>query len=238
MSHTKRGWRRRTLRAASSLQTCRRGFPHDAGRPALGPSLSARVPATNTGMGGCPVMGDEAYIRRRWLPMTCALAPFALLGVSETAAAAAADDSWPVRVKPSQFGLYTSTGTSTGPSMWRLLLGPRGSGGSWARPLGRYTWALDVEPNARVAEIVTASDWVQLVCAHPYRDGDRVLPNWADIAQRFDAVHFTLPVIAALQALSVRAGDAIIPAAYWDVETTFWLNWRFSGVHLLESPNA
>jgi hypothetical protein len=150
----------------------------------------------------------------------------------------AVDESWPVRVKPSQFGLYTSTGASTGPSMWRLLLGLGGTVGSWPRTLGCYTWALDVEQNVRVAEIVTASDWVQLVCAHPYLDGDRVLPNWVNIAKRFDAIHFTLPVIAALQALSVRAGDAIIPAAYWDVETTFWLNWRFSGVHLLESPNA
>jgi hypothetical protein len=150
----------------------------------------------------------------------------------------AADESCPIRVKPSRFGLYTSTGSSTGPSMWRLLLGLGGTAGSWPRTLGCYTWALDVEPNVRVAEIVTASDWVQFVCEHPYRDGDRVLPNWVDIAQKFDAVHFALPVIAAVQSLPVRAGDAIIPAAYWDVETTFWLNWRFSDVHLLESPDA
>lgn len=180
----------------------------------------------------CLVAGPMDRRKQRWTPT----GPAALTGEAPSRARfMAVDQSRPVRVKPSQFGLYTSTGTSTGPSMWRLLLGP---GGSPARPLGRYTWALDVEQDARVAEIVTASDWVQLVCAHPYLDGDRVLPNWADIAQRFDAVHFTLPVIAAIQALSVRAGDAIIPAAYWDVETTFWLNWRFSGVHLLESPNG
>ena len=179
----------------------------------------------------CLVVGPMDRRRQRWTPRG--------LGASTGEAPSrarfvAVDHSRPVRVKPSQFGLYTSTGTSTGPSMWRLLLGP---GGPPARPLGRFTWALDVEQNARVAEIVTASDWVELVCEHPFLDGDQVLPDWANISRRFDAVHLTLPVIAALQALSVRAGDAMIPAAYWDVETTFWLNWRFSGVHLLESPN-
>jgi hypothetical protein len=180
----------------------------------------------------CLVAGPMDPGRQQWTPT----GPAAWIGEAPSRARfRSADQSQLVTVKPSQFGLYTSTGASTGPSMWRLLLGP---GGSWARPMGRYTWALDVEPKARVAEVVTARDWVQLVCAHPYRDGDRVLPNWADIARRFDAVHFTLPVIAALQAFSVRAGDAIIPAAYWDVETTFWLNWRFSGIRLLESPDT
>ncbi len=183
----------------------------------------------------CLVAGPMDRRRQYWTPK----GPEAMTGEAPSRARfIAADESSPVRVKPSQFGLYTSTGASTGPSMWRLLLGLGGTVGSWPRTRGCYTWALDVEPNVRVAEIVTASDWVQFVCAYPYRDGDRVLPNWADIAKRFDAVHFTLPVIAAVQALPVRAGDAIIPAAYWDVETTFWLNWRFSGVHLLESPNA
>jgi hypothetical protein len=186
----------------------------------------------------CLVNGPMNRRRQQWTPT----GPVAFIGEPPNRKRfIAADHSQPVtvtppqfRVKPSHFGLYTSTATSTGLSMWRLLLALETS---QTRDLS-YTWALDIEPSARVAEIVTASDWVQLVCAHPYPDGDRVLPDWAKIAQRFDAVHFTLPVIAALQALPVHAGDAIIPAAYWDVETTFWLNWRFSGVHLLESPNA
>ncbi len=141
----------------------------------------------------------------------------------------------PATVQPASFGFYTSTGGSDRPSMWRDLLGP---GGSYAKPQGRYTWAVNVDQNARIAEIASAADWVEFVSAYPDDNGNVVLPNWTNAAKVLDGVHFTLPVIAAVQAFAVRLGDKVIPPAYWDVETTFWLNWRFSEIRLHETPES
>jgi hypothetical protein len=175
------------------------------------------------------VRGPMDRDRQQWTPT----GPAALTGEAPSRSRFVEPDAArTARVKPSRFGMFSSTAAATGPSMWRVLLG---SGGSQKLPLDRYTWALDIDHDARIAEIVTASDWVTLVRAHPCIEGDRLVPNWADVARQFDGVHFTLSVIAAIQAFPIRAGELIIPATYWDVETTLWLSWRFSGVQLLES---
>jgi hypothetical protein len=138
-------------------------------------------------------------------------------------------------VKPFGFGLYTSTSSVTGISMWRAFLGP---GGSTALPLPRYTWELEIDKDVTVAEIKNATAWVDFVSAHAYIIDDLVFPDWIDIARNFDAVHFTLPMIAAVQGFCFCTESGTIPAAFWDIETTFWLRWRFPNARVVETINA
>ncbi len=135
-------------------------------------------------------------------------------------------------VKPFRFGLYTSTATSTGCSMWRALFGPNGSS---LYPLPWCTWELEVKGQPRVAEIGSAKRWVEFVSTYHQIHNGFVYPDWPRVAQEFDAIHLTLPLVAAAQGFSFRTPDGVIPPAFWDVETTFWLRWCFSGAHLVEA---
>lgn len=137
-------------------------------------------------------------------------------------------------VKPLGMGLYTSTATSAGCSLWRALLGPHGS---MLYPLPWYTWELEVDIDIQVAEIVSAAEWVEFVCAHARVSDGMVYPDWVNIAREFDAVHVTLPAIAAAQGFYFATSQGVIPPAFWDVETTFWLKWCFSGARLVETIN-
>lgn len=137
----------------------------------------------------------------------------------------------PARVKPSGFGLYTATASVAGISMWRTLLGP---GGSMMLPLPRYTWELGIDDNATIAEIGSATAWVEFVCAYSRTDDGLVYPDWASVAYEWDAIHVTLPVIAAAQGFHLSTPCGVIPPAFWDVEFTFWLRWCFSGARLVE----
>lgn len=107
-----------------------------------------------------------------------------------------------------------------------------------SHPLPRYTWELTVEKEARVAEIRTATAWVDFVCAHARIRDDLILPDWVQIAQSIDAIHLTRPVIAAVQEFAFRTRRGVIPAAFWDVDTTFWLRWCFSDARLVETARA
>jgi len=86
-----------------------------------------------------------------------------------------------------------------------------------------------------VAEIASATVWAEFVCAHPRAQHGLVYPNWCKIAREFDAVHITLPAIVAAQGFFVRTSLGPIPPAFWDVESTFWLKWRFTAARLIET---
>lgn len=135
-------------------------------------------------------------------------------------------------VKPFGMGLYTSTATSAGCSSWRALFGPHGS---MLYPLPWYTWKLHIDTDIEVVEITNATRWVEFVCSHARTSGGMVYPDWTEIAQKFDAVHVTLPAIVAAQGFRFDTPLGVIPPAFWDVETTFWLRWCFSGAHLVET---
>jgi hypothetical protein len=135
-------------------------------------------------------------------------------------------------------GLYTSTGTAAGSSTWRKLLSgylASAVAGSQLFPLPWVTWRL--EPNAgviNVAEIVSATAWVRFVESYPNAANGGVWPDWTQAAKDFDAIHITLPAIVAAQGFRFRVGPTILEPAFWDVEQTLWLAWRFSGAQLLE----
>ena len=135
-------------------------------------------------------------------------------------------------VKPFDLGLYTSTVTSVGCSMWRVLLGPDSSM-MWPQPW--HTWELTVERDVKVAEVVSATKWVEFVCAYARISYGHVYPDWMRIAREFDAIHITLPAIVAAQGFHFSTPRGVIPPAFWDVETMFWLKWCFSSARLVET---
>lgn len=140
-------------------------------------------------------------------------------------------------IQPRAMGLYTSTATLEGISMWREYLEP--SRGSTLFPLPWQVWEMQVDTDdIRVAEIASASRWVEFVAAYAYASDGLVYPDWVEIAREFDAVHVTLPAIAAAQGFYCHTTRGLIAPAFWDVETTLWLRWRFSGAHLVETVNS
>ena len=137
-----------------------------------------------------------------------------------------------IDIKPFYCGLYTSTAISCGFSMWRSVMG---STSSMMYPWPWYTWQLDIDVAARILEITSASSWAEFVCRYgQLRDG-LLYPDWFKVAESFDAVHFTLPMVAAVQGFSVISRKGYIAPGYWDVETTLWLKWCFPDIKLVES---
>lgn len=134
-------------------------------------------------------------------------------------------------VKPMSCGFYTSTAMSAGYSMWRAYIGLDSSS---LYPPRWYTWKMGIATtDIQIAEITCASDWVGLVATYGLIRGDSIYPDWAGIARVCHAVHFTLPAIAAAQGFCFHARGRLIPPAFWDVETTFWLRWLFNGAELV-----
>jgi hypothetical protein len=141
--------------------------------------------------------------------------------------------SQPSAAKPFGFGLYTSTATSNGTSMWQLYLEPYA--GSNLYPLPWYTWELMSKAGSAVAEIASATDWVQFLEAFGRLEHGYLVPDWRKAAERYAGVHYTLRAIAAAQGFHFRTERGIIPAAFWDVECTFWLRWVFTNSRLLDT---
>jgi hypothetical protein len=135
-------------------------------------------------------------------------------------------------VKPFDMGLYTSTATSAGCSSWRELFGPHGS---MVYPWPWYTWELEIDKDVEVVEITSATKWVDFVCSYARTSDGGVYPDWVEVAREFDAVHITMPVIAAAQGFYFDTPQGVIPPAFWDVETTFWLRWCVSDARLVET---
>lgn len=135
----------------------------------------------------------------------------------------------PPSAKPFDVGMFTSTGV---PSMWRVYLDLHGDSALYPRPW--WTWSVTAPPDVDVYEIDGAARWVDLVTCHPVRHDGLLYPDWAAIARRFDAVHITMRAIAAAQGMFFSAPDGPVVAPFWDVESTFWLRWRFTATELVQ----
>jgi hypothetical protein len=65
------------------------------------------------------------------------------------------------------------------------------------------------------------------------------MSDWGRVAQDFEAVHITLPVIVAAHGFNLPTPEGgVIPRAFWDVETAFWLKWCFSDARLVEAVDV
>jgi hypothetical protein len=145
-------------------------------------------------------------------------------------------------VQPKTMGLYTSTAISGGMSMWREYLESYRDStlyrDSMLFPLPWDTWEMQVDrEDLRIAEIVSASRWVEFVEAHVFVSDGLVYPDWEKIAREFDAIHITLPAIVAAQGFYFHTRHGLMVPAFWNVETTFWLRWCFTEARLVETVN-
>ncbi len=128
---------------------------------------------------------------------------------------------------------YTSTAMTSGYSMWRALMSCDDSD-AFFRRLPWHTWRMDVDDDVCVAEVKDAVAWTDLVTAYSVTIDGMVWPDWPKIAEVFDAVHFTWPFIVAAQGLAFTSDLGVIARAFWDLECTLWLKWRFTGTHMVE----
>ncbi|MFI8694183.1 GNAT family N-acetyltransferase [Dietzia maris] len=105
----------------------------------------------------------------------------------------------------------------------------------WSRARVR---PVDVDPGARIREIDSPEDWARLVDDYPLevtrekrgdwwrttgRDGRWWIPDWAAVAERYDAVHVTVAgyLATAGQAVKVAGGATVL--AGWGPDQTCWL---------------
>lgn len=135
--------------------------------------------------------------------------------------------------KPFGVGLFTSTGVLGTYGMWRVYL--QMNQGSTLSPLPWRAWAVEPRGDVVVHEIASAAQWVELVASHPRRERGLLFPDWGSVARRCDGVHMTLRAIAATQGLWFATEEGVVAAPYWDVESTFWLRWRFGSARLVET---
>lgn len=127
------------------------------------------------------------------------------------------------QVKPTKVGFYTSSAIpGSHLSSWQIYLEHYG-GTLFPKPW--QTYRLPTIADARVAEVGSAQTWVELVARYPTRQGRAMYPDWHKLAQDYDAVHLSFAVIIAMQGIRLSVGESFIMESYWDVETTFWLNW-------------
>lgn len=132
--------------------------------------------------------------------------------------------------RPLPGGLFTSSAMPGQTSMWKLFISVHLSldedANIWRRPW--VTWWLRPRANARVMQVTSAADWVQLISDVPVRRPDGLLAaNWRSLSARFDAVHLHLRAVAAIDGFRFTCGESATAPAYFGVESTLWLNWMF-----------
>ena len=175
--------------------------------------------------------GPLSQNRQHWIraqrsrPQSAVPSEASFVGAQEAAVALA-------RTQPRKVGIYTSTAAKNGHGMWRAFLECGTEGSLHRRPWA--VWHLQPEPNVVVLDIDSAQAWRDLVERYPRVVGDYMYPHWPRVASEFDAVHVTLPAIVATQAFALPASPHPVAPAYWDVETTLWLRWRFTSATQIE----
>lgn len=134
--------------------------------------------------------------------------------------------------KPFWVGLFTSTSVLGNQGMWRQYLDL--NRGATLYPLPWSVWAIEAVNSAQVFEISSAAEWVKLVLSYPRREKELLYPDWSSIARKYDAVHMTLRAITAIQGIFFQTHQGIMAPTYWDIESTFWLHWRFDSMKFVE----
>jgi hypothetical protein len=138
-------------------------------------------------------------------------------------------------LKPSGMGLYTSTQTPAGHSMWRILIESVGSKSIlFPRPWSTWTLEPSSKQRPRIVEIGNAKDWVNFICTYALERNNTIEIDWSRVAKNCDGVHITLPAIVAAQGFRFRTDAGLVRPAFWDVESTFWIKWVFSSPRLVE----
>jgi hypothetical protein len=101
-------------------------------------------------------------------------------------------------------------------------------------PFPWITYALPVDPNARIYAVTSASTWQELLERFPAYKQDEIFPDWPRIAEMYDGVHFSLEAIIVLQGFQIPLHEGTSSPGFWDVEQTFWLTWKFGDVVMID----
>jgi hypothetical protein len=101
-------------------------------------------------------------------------------------------------------------------------------------PLPWYTWQLELPEPAKIITVDDARDWVRLLSRFPRVHEGQVCADWAGIAAHYDGVRLTLPAVVAIQGVRFVTSRGPTAPSFWDVESTFWLRWRFTGAKLVD----
>jgi hypothetical protein len=176
------------------------------------------------------VHGPLERSRQQWIGVTRPTRELGAEAPSSTQFVSARDAPGPSgrSVNPFGFGLFTSTRTRSGHTAWRSYLDLHRTSALY--PLPWRIAELDVSPEARVVEITGARAWVDLLDRYPaIGAGGLVYPDWPRIARDVDGVHMSMRAIVASQGFNFRCACGLTAAGYWDVESTLWLNWCFTG---------
>ena len=107
-------------------------------------------------------------------------------------------------------------------------------------------WRMKPTPDARVFEIDSPHAWHELCLKYPRRakypltditgiDTHSYLePDWAKVADDWEAVHLTLGGLLTSHQIAVRSESGWTYHHGWDAEQTWWLHWTFTDCECLD----
>jgi hypothetical protein len=144
-----------------------------------------------------------------------------------------ADTSVPPSTKPFEVGLYTSTAVFGTFGMWWCFLELNRESTLFPHPW--TIWALEAASDTAVLEIASATEWVDFVSAEPLASEGVLYPDWKAVAARWHGIHMGATAVAATQGIRFSADGHVVAPPYWDVESTLWLHWSFTGHQIVTS---
>ncbi|MDQ2750309.1 MAG: hypothetical protein ABI775_03615 [Pseudonocardiales bacterium] len=177
-----------------------------------------------------PSLSGSPAMLNAWRTSTAAAEARALTGPGDPTAPVTG--SW--WSTPADAGVVTTTRALPGLGAAGLAL----LEDSWG-PTTARCWPLAAQPGARCYEITGSEDWVELVTRYPldvtgsrrhdwwrvtgWADG-WLIPDWADVATDYDAVHLTVAGYLSSAGRTLRVGQEATLLAGWNPDQTFWLN--------------
>ena len=99
-------------------------------------------------------------------------------------------------------------------------------------------WRMKVTDGARIAEIHSPRDWSDLCLRHPAGSAMRLDPDWHHVARAWDAVHLSTGGWLTAEDLPYQVDGGITELRGWNMESTVWLRWCFTGAEPLAGVAA
>ncbi|HEV3102901.1 MAG TPA: hypothetical protein VG426_11275 [Candidatus Dormibacteraeota bacterium] len=136
----------------------------------------------------------------------------------------------PEVTKPRQ-AIWTSSPVRGGlPAGWIEWL----VSGEDQRPGPYSVWRMLVGKEARIFEIHSPGDWHRLATTYAgVSSGREKNPDWMLVSRDWDAVHLSVGGLLTAQAVAVESEAGTTTLRGWDVESTVWLRWAFTGAERL-----
>jgi hypothetical protein len=102
------------------------------------------------------------------------------------------------------------------------------------RPGPYSVWRMQVEQPVRVFEIHSPGDWHRLAVKYAGAlSGNERNPDWTLVCRDWDAVHLSVGGLLTTQAVTMESDAGTTTLRGWDVESTVWLRWAFTGAEEL-----